>query len=225
MRMFIRLMVMSGVAIATAAYPAMAQQEQPPAPMEDHGEHHGATDQPAGRPATGGGMMDQGTMGEGMMGEGAQGKGGMMGQGMMGKGKAGMMMGGCPMEDMMGSGRRGKGHRMGQGMDMHSVPMMEGRLAYLKADLEITDAQASAWDGYANAVRTGRATMEGVHRDMMESKKSAALERMDALIKAMDSKVESLKALKPATEALYAVLTDGQKEKADQVLGGACPLM
>ena len=222
--MFIRLMVMSGVAIATAAYPAMAQQEQPPAPMEDHGEHHGATDQPAGRPATGGGMMDQGTMGGGMMGEGAQGKGGMMGQGMMGKGKAGMMMGGCPMEDMMGSGRRGKGHRMGQGMDMHSVPMMEGRLAYLKADLEITDAQASAWDGYANAVRTGRATMEGVHRDMMESKKSAALERMDALIKAMDSKVESLKALKPATEALYAVLTDAQKEKADQVLG-ACPSM
>ncbi|MGI8724774.1 MAG: Spy/CpxP family protein refolding chaperone [Methyloceanibacter sp.] len=51
------------------------------------------------------------------------------------------------------------------------------------------------------------------------------MERMDARIKAMESKVESLKALKPATEALYAVLTDAQKEKADQVLGGACPLM
>ena len=145
-------------------------------------------------------------MGPGMMdGDSSMGRGRMMG-----------MMGGCPMMGM-GMGRHG--------MMMDSVPMMEGRLAYLKADLEITDAQASAWDGYANAVRTGRATMEGVHRDMMESKKSAALERMDALIKAMDSKVESLKALKPATEALYAVLTDGQKEKADQVLGGACPLM
>ncbi len=30
--------------------------------------------------------------------------------------------------------------------------------------------------------------------------------------------VDSLKALKPATEALYAVLTDEQKQKADLLL-------
>jgi formate hydrogenlyase subunit 6/NADH:ubiquinone oxidoreductase subunit I len=40
---------------------------------------------------------------------------------------------------------------------------------------------------------------------------------MDAHIKAMESMVESLKALKPSTEALYAVLTDEQKQKADQL--------
>jgi len=32
--------------------------------------------------------------------------------------------------------------------------------------------------------------------------------------------VDSLKALKPATEALYGVLTDEQKKKADELLGG-----
>ena len=41
----------------------------------------------------------------------------------------------------------------------------------------------------------------------------------------MESMVESLKALKPSTEAVYAVLTDEQKKKADQLLGGGCGMM
>ncbi len=148
----------------------------------------------------------------GMMGPGP---GGMMGQGpggMMGKG----MMAGCPM--MGGMGRHG--------MMMDSVPMMEGRLAYLKADLEITEAQTSAWEAYADAVRARHAAMQGMHAEMMQAMQTgSAMARMDAHIKAMESMVESLKALKPATEALYAVLTDEQKKQADQLLGGGCGMM
>ena len=109
---------------------------------------------------------------------------------------------------------------------MHSVPMMEARLAYIKADLEITEAQTAAWDAYANAVRARHAAKESMHPDMMKAKESgSALERMDARIKAMETMVDSLKTLKPATEALYAVLTDEQKKKADQMLGGRCGMM
>jgi hypothetical protein len=198
----------------------MAQEGQPPAPPgEDHGAHHNKTDQPAGQQSPSGGMMGQG--GE-MMGQGG---------GMMGQRQGGMMdedgkPGGCPrMGDMMGSG----GHDMGKGMRhgmMHSVPMMEARLAYIKADLEITEAQMPAWDAYAEAVRARHGAMDGVHADMMKAKKNGSVvERMDARIKAMESMVDSLKALKPATEALYAVLTDDQKKKADQLLGGRCGMM
>jgi hypothetical protein len=186
----------------------MGQQGQQPAPTQD---------QQAGQQAPGGGMM-----------------GGMMGQsGMMGGGMGGMM-GGCPMMGgmmgqggMMGSGMQGMmGQGMGPGMMMGSGPMMEGRLAYLKAELAITDAQASAWDGYANAVRARHKAMQDVHADMLKAMQSgSALERMDARIKAMETMVESLKALKPATVALYAVLTDEQKKKADQLLGGSCGMM
>jgi hypothetical protein len=49
-----------------------------------------------------------------------------------------------------------------------------------------------------------------------------ALDRMDARIKALQAKADSLKALKPAMEALYAALTDLQKKEADQLLGGGC---
>jgi Spy/CpxP family protein refolding chaperone len=129
------------------------------------------------------------------------------------------------MGDMMGGGK-GMKKGMGHGMMMHSVPMMEGRLAYIKADLEITEAQMPAWDAYADAVRVRHTTMESMHADMMKAKESgSALERMDARLKAMESMVDSLKALKPSTEALYAVLTDEQKKKADQLLGGRCGMM
>jgi LTXXQ motif family protein len=227
MRTLRRLMLIGGMAMATTAFPALAEEGQAPAPTEDHGGHHEGADQPGAQQAPGGGMMGQGgMMGGGMMGQG-QGEDGMMGQGqgkggMMGGGMGGMMDG-CPMMGgMMGKGMRGKDH----GMMMHSRPMMEGRLAYIKADLEITDAQASAWTAYADAVRARHKSMEDMHADMMKAKESgSAVERLDARIKAMESMVDSLKALKPATEALYAVLTDEQKKRADQLLGGGCGMM
>jgi len=147
----------------------------------------------------------------------------MMGApGMMGKAncpRMGGMMGG----GMMG-GRMGKG-MMGKAM-MHSRPMMEARLAYTKADLEITDDQMDAWNAYADAVRKAYAAMEGVRADMMKAKQSGtAVDRLDARIKATEARLDSLKALKPATEGLYNVLTDAQKKKADALLGAACHMM
>jgi hypothetical protein len=207
MKMLCKLVIMSAL-VMTAALPAMAQQDQQQAPMVGQGQ---------------GGMMGQGQ--GGMMG---QGQGGMMGRGgMMDQDMGGQDMSGCPMMgDMMGFGRRGMKDGMGHGAMMHSVPMMEGRLAYIKADLEITDAQTAAWDAYANAVRARHATMEGMRAEMMKAKESgSAWQGLDARIKTMESKVESLKALKPVTEGLYAVLSDEQKKKADQLLGGGCGIM
>jgi len=106
---------------------------------------------------------------------------------------------------------------MSHGAKTHSVPMMEARLAYIKADLEITDAQMSAWDAYADTVRARHDTMESVDADIMKAEESSsALERMEARLKAMESIIDSLKALKQPTKALYAVLTEQQKKKADQ---------
>jgi hypothetical protein len=158
-----------------------------------------------------GGMMGQGGAGQdkGMM------KGGMMQGGMMGQSKSS-----CPkMSGMMGHGM------MGRGM-MHSRPMMEARLAYIKADLEITDAQTDAWDAYADAFRKRHDSMTSMRADMMQAKiDGTAEQRLDARIKAAEAKLEGLKALKAPTEALYQVLSDEQKKKADALLGGGCGMM
>jgi LTXXQ motif family protein len=170
----------------------------------------------------GGGMMGKGgpDQGGGMMGKGGPGHGGGMMGGGMGKGKDQ-----CPkMGGMMRGGMMGKG-MMGKGM-MHSRPMMEARLAYIKADLDITDAQTDAWNAYADAVRSGHSAMESAREDMMKASESGnAVERMDARIEVAQAKLDNLKALKPATETLYDALTDDQKKKADGLLNPVCGRM
>lgn len=115
---------------------------------------------------------------------------------------------------------------MGPGMMIGHGPMMEGQLTYLKAELGITDAQMEAWNAYVEAVKARAATMQGMHASMMQAMQSGtALQRMEAHTQAMQSMVDSMKAIRPATEALYEVLTDEQKKKADLLLGNGCCMM
>ena len=64
-----------------------------------------------------------------------------------------------------------------------------------------------------------------MHTAMMQAMQSGtALERLDQRTKAMETMVESLKALRPATETLYGAERD-RKKKADQLLGMGCCMM
>ena len=142
-------------------------------------------------------MMGQGTMGPGMM------------QGEMGPG---MMQGG------MGPGMMGMCHAMmGQG-DLKA--MVEGRLAYVKTALGITDDEAAAWKAYEDASRANVQNMQSAHQAMMTAMQSgSATERMQSHITMMQARLDALKALRPVTEALYKALTSEQQKKADALLG------
>jgi hypothetical protein len=193
----LRKLVIVGSLAMAATFPAAAQHDQQQTPM-------------------GQGVMDQ----SGMMS-----RGDMMADDMEAQNEGDMS--GCPMMGaMMGAGRRGSMKGMGHRMMMHSGPMMEARLAYIKADLEVTEAQLPAWEGYADAIRARRRTMGAMREEMMKAQEGgSALQRMDARIKAMQTKLDAIKALKAPTEAFYAVLSDEQKKKADELLGGRCGMM
>jgi hypothetical protein len=140
----------------------------------------------------------------------------------------GMMGGGCAMMNMMGQGTMGQG-TMGQGMMRAPAKMtaiVEGRLAYLKSELGITDAQKEAWAGYANAVKVHVTGMENMHLSMMDAMhKGSAIDRMDARIAGMEAMLETMKAVKPPIERLYSALSDEQKKRADQMIGMDCGAM
>lgn len=141
---------------------------------------------------------------------------GMMGQGMMG-------------QSMMGQGPMGQGP-MGQGRMAGNQEMMgaiaESRLTHLKGELKITDAQADVWKAYADAIKARADVMQGMRTSMMDAMdKGGAIERMDIRIKSMEVMVESMKAVKPATEKLYAALTADQRKVADQLIGVDCGAM
>jgi len=151
-------------------------------------------------PQPGTGMMGPGMMGPGM-GPGMMqwiGRGGMMG----------MMGGGCPMMGMLG--RNGA-----------APSFAEGRVAFIKAELAITDAQSSVWDAYAAALRKNLESMQSMRKTMMgAASPGSPVERLDLHISTMESRLQSLKEVKPALAALYAALSEDQKKKADELLTG-----
>jgi hypothetical protein len=139
-----------------------------------------------------------------------------MGQGMMG----------CPMMGMMGHdempGMIGMPGIMGQGMmgPASMAAQVEGRLAYLKAELGITEPQAEAWKQYEDAVRSRTSPMQGTHQEMMKAMQSGSIaDRVKTRITMMEGMVVSMKAQSTAIENLYKVLTEEQNKKGDQLLG------
>jgi hypothetical protein len=153
----------------------------------------------AQRGGYGPGMMNGQGFGPGMMGPG-------YGPGMMGNYGAGMM-GGCGM--------------MGATADGQTSTFAAGRTAFIKAELGITDAQKSAWDAYAEKLKTNLQSMQGMWQTMkavFEAKTPA--DRLDAQIAAMDSRLTALKDIKPALAKLYDELSADQKKKADELLTG-----
>ncbi len=142
----------------------------------------------------------------------------------------GMAGGGCPMMGMMGQGMMGRGGMMGHGTPTDNEEQMgalaDRRLANLKTELKITDGQADVWKAYTEAVKARVTVMQGMRTTMMDAMdKGGAVDRMEIRIKSMEAMIDSMKAVKPATEQLYAVLSADQKKVADQLIGVDCGAM
>jgi hypothetical protein len=125
------------------------------------------------------------------------------------------MMKGC---DMMG----GDMTRMTQMMPMmHEKLSHTGeRVAALTADLKITEAQTPAWKKFADALlaaaKSMEESMEGMHKEMMQSGAAASLsEKLERHAKMAAGHLSSLQSIKAALDPLYASLSDEQKKIAD----------
>lgn len=138
-------------------------------------------------------------MGYGRMGRGA-------GQGMMyGRGGRGCRGG---MGGMMGVGR-------GYGMMYHT----EGSLAFLKAELKITDKQKEAWDKFAKAMRDSANLMRAAMQShMTEGPPKTLMERLDRQEAMMASRLESLRSTRAALVPLYQALDAAQKQTLDDMM-------
>ena len=104
---------------------------------------------------------------------------------------------------------------------------VEGRIAFLKTELKITDAQTPQWNVFADTLRANARRMSEMRNTMMQGgmmgqggASVSAPDRLDRMEKMMATMVESLKATKATLAPLYAVLTDEQKKVADQLIHG-----
>jgi hypothetical protein len=226
---FASAMLLAGAAGAVDEHhpPAGAAQAQqaptaPPAPAA----------QPGQQPPAGGAMMGgMGMMGgQGMMGGMMPMMMGMM-QGGMGMGPGGMMMGpggpGMGMGPggmMMGPGDPGMGGWAG------GVDRVEGRIAFLRAEIKITEAQAPAWNAFADTLRgTARKLAELRAKAPQPGAAPPALpQRLELHEQWLSARLDGLRATRTALAALYEVLTDEQKKTAEELVpmhGGLMGMM
>ena len=97
-------------------------------------------------------------------------------------------------------------------------------IAFVEAELEITDAQRPQWDALVTAVRDNVGPVQEAFatrhrsREADENGRQSAVERLDAFEGLAAAGLAALRNVSPPFKALYAVLGDDQKERADRML-------
>ena len=138
------------------------------------------------------------------------------------------MMQGDTMPMMRGMQHGGMMPMMGMGM-MGMADHVEGRIAFLKAELKITDAQLSQWNTFADTIRSNAQRIGEMRGTMMQGgmmgQTATAPDRLDRMEKMMTAMVEAVRSAKAALGPLYAVLSDEQKKMADTLLHGPMGMM
>lgn len=145
-----------------------------------------------------------------------------------------------PSPSNVGSGAHGSmtgSHDMGRMMSMmHGHTMMagaiarhiEGRIAFLRAELKITAAQDIYWSRYADALRANAGSGRSPMPSMTMSAAVNAMSAPDAISRQEQTLVTSLAALRALNSALtplYQELTDDQKKIADELFVGPMGMM
>ena len=203
-----RMTMPTALTVAALAVPAWAQapaghDHSHPADSEKSAP---ATPAPAPSPST---AAPQG--GAGMMG-GGMGNMPMMNdmKSMMSNMSAMHSMGMMHMMGMMGRGTDG----------MATIDRVEGRIAFLRAELKITDAQADSWNGFADALRTNARKLAEVRATKPGDGQPATTltARLDQQEQWLGARLDGARAMKSAFAKLNEVLSDDQKKTANDLL-------
>ncbi len=204
-RAFARLCALAlAIALVGTAPAGFAQTVSPPTGVdEDHSAHHppAASELPTPPPTQPSGMP----------------------MGMMGQDRpAGMM--GSDTNEMMSMMRNMMTMMSAQSGMMASN--IEGRIASLKTELKITDAQAPAWNRFAEAMRAAAGSMGNMYEQTMQSGPAAILPaRLERREKMIATHLSRVRALQDALKPLYASFNDDQKKIADGMMIGPMGMM
>jgi hypothetical protein len=113
---------------------------------------------------------------------------------------------------------------MGRGMGgMATIDRIEGRIAFLRAELKITDAQADSWNGFADALRANAKKLAEVRASMTTKPgevppASTLATRMEQQEQWLAARLDGTRAMKSAFVKLNEMLSDDQKKTANDLL-------
>lgn len=139
-----------------------------------------------------------------------------------------MMMGGNMHMPMKGMMRQSGGDCMS---GMETIDHVEGRIAFLRAELKITDAQSSAWNAFADALRANARTLGELRTSLTSQSGSGSATLADRLSwqeKWLSARLEATRAMKTALVNLAGSFSDEQRNIADDLLApnmGMMPML
>lgn len=121
---------------------------------------------------------------------------------------------------MMNDQMRMRGQMPGMAMAPGTVDMtdrIEGRLAFLRAELRITEAQASTWNTFADALRSSRRHLMEA-RQQLNQTYSKSTDRLEQYERHLAARLDAVKTARATFAQLYAALDDVQKRTADELV-------
>lgn len=136
--------------------------------------------------------------------------------------------GGDPMMQMMGGmmkmmqmmhGQAGMGGMSGMAMpEMGMADRVEGRIAFLHAELQISAAQEKAWAHLADTLRANARGLKDLNTGSMNATGGGVLVALEGEEKRLQFRLDATRALLTALKPLYASFTDEQKKSAEELL-------
>lgn len=140
----------------------------------------------------------------------------------------GMMGGKMPMMDMAKMMEMMR--QSGDGMGMDTIDHIEGRVAFLRTELKITEAQQPAWNAFADALRANAKALGEMRGSMMSPQGAGAglVEKLAFQEKWLAARLEGTRAMKSALTNLVSTFSGEQKKAADELLAqqmGMMPMM
>lgn len=167
------------------------------------------------------GTVAQASPGTPPMGQAPRGGSGMGSQGMLmqGMGGQGMPTDSGDMGQMMQMMQRMMAMRAGAGMMRH-LDRIDAHLAYARAALHITDAQAPQWNAFAEAAREAA---QGLRQALAPTVQAAgqplsAPEQLERHAGLLSAQLEATRAMVRAAKPLYDALSDEQKRTANELM-------
>jgi protein CpxP len=103
----------------------------------------------------------------------------------------------------------------------HARPnRIEGRIAYLKAELKITPAQETQWSAVADVMRRNATSRQQLWEQMRNRGDTpvTAVDRLNFRQRASEVEAENAKSFATTFAALYTRLDDTQKKQADELM-------
>jgi hypothetical protein len=110
------------------------------------------------------------------------------------------------------------------GGGMATIDRVEGRIAFLRAELKITDAQTAVWNAFADSLRANAKKLGDMRSSMMspsgagQPQAPTIIERIESQERWMQARLEGIRTMKAALAKLYESLSDDQKKSANELL-------